>query len=797
MPSSQTQLALQMIAQLRLLDPSVSAEVGTPERKILDTVAQALYDDQIDLTALSTGLDVDGKYGSALDRFLTLFGFTRQSATFATGFATFSRPTASTSDIRVPAGTTVRATTGSSDAADASEIRFTTTYDVILPAGSTSVIAPIKANVAGTIGNVAAQRITEITGSPVFGITSVINENATSGGNDSESDAEFKTRFKNTVFRNLAGTQDQYLALAVATAFSTRANVIGPQSVYREYIQVPWVDDASSYDVNGDSTPDAGGGAAGQYTTALSTIPYAKDLWTDSTPSFLSNGNIGAATIFYRSGDDFLINTSDAARDVGDTHRQKITGIGPNPASGIWPNVTLLNVYTGDSADVSAVRPGDILLFEFNYLSEASRNVIGLITNAVDVYVDGGNEIQASTVTVRPTTATAFVDSSTSKYHYENFRRIGEPTVRPIIGNVFMPLFWQPVLDIPDQIQVGDVSYLKGVHYWPVEDVSNIGNTVRARSGIEWSTKINGKADTDSLGDPSGYTGKIITDNTLDPAGGQPIEIINYVYDKNIVDLQASLEGSKQITTDVLAHRATQRYFKLDVSVMYESGVNVPAVNEAIEASVDSYLRSLYFGSNVQLSDLLQAIHNVGGVDNVRWSSDIPSSADLTRVFETDANGKPLTDVSIERTQPGTASRHEIQSLYINGQPTAGTFTLTYGIDTTTALNYNASATDIQIALNALPGTSVTVTEDTRSTIGVTQPIRSFKIEWSTNGAQSDLVPAANFTGGPFVIDTDFFLRDHELARLPDVAYVPASGTPDTVPGLIIRPRAQNTFNSR
>jgi hypothetical protein len=56
--ATQQQLALQMVAQLRVLDPSISAEVGTPERKIIDTVAQALAESQIDLDVLSGSLDL-------------------------------------------------------------------------------------------------------------------------------------------------------------------------------------------------------------------------------------------------------------------------------------------------------------------------------------------------------------------------------------------------------------------------------------------------------------------------------------------------------------------------------------------------------------------------------------------------------------------------------------------------------------------------------------------------------------------------------------------------------------------
>jgi hypothetical protein len=36
---TQKQITDSMIQQLRILDPSISAEVGTPERKIIETVA--------------------------------------------------------------------------------------------------------------------------------------------------------------------------------------------------------------------------------------------------------------------------------------------------------------------------------------------------------------------------------------------------------------------------------------------------------------------------------------------------------------------------------------------------------------------------------------------------------------------------------------------------------------------------------------------------------------------------------------------------------------------------------------
>lgn len=822
---SQQDLTAQMIAQLRVIDPSASAEVGTPERKIFDVFGQALYDSQIDIAALNNSLNLDDKFGAQLDRFLAIFGFGRQAATYAAGFVTFSRLTPSTLDIRIPAGTTVQAPISliANPNDSTTNVSFVTLYDVILLAGDLSIVAPIRCTTSGKVGNVPANTITEFIGSPVYGITGVTNEIATANGLDAETDEEFKLRFRNTVFRNLAGTQDQYLALAISTAFTSKANVIGPISLYREYIQVPAADDATAYDVDypvgGDT--EAGGGNAGEYTSALSTIPYAKDIW-EVNPAYISSNNSSAvAATFYREGVDFTFNWNAAGvqaigKNVGDTLRFAtatpnildtrtpgsigIPGITAEP-----PNVTFINVYTGINPDIVAVRPNDVVLLEYQYLSSASRNSKALnITNAVDVFIDGGNDTKASCIIPRPSSSDVFVDDITSKYHYENYRRIGDPTKRPVVGNILTPLFWQPVTglpeNVPETITVTDITYYKGIHYWAVEDVSNLRGSVRARNGIEWAYYVHGFAAGDSGDDPSGWTGAYVWDDTSDPPGGVSLEIIDYTYDKNIVDLQAALEGSRQITTDVLARKAKTRYFKLDLSIMYTPGISTASINESISSAVDSYLKSLYFGSAIQLSDLLQVVHNVGGVDNVRWTADSPAArsgdtfSDQTRVYETDQDGRPLLGVSVERVRPGDATRTEIQALYLTGRPTSGSFIL-YGYSGSTTLAYNASATDIQTALRTLSGdASLTVTEDTRSTDQVLYPIRSFKITWSVNGAVPILETSNSFLGGDYSISADFYLRDDELAALAVNLYTDFNGNTDSAAGIIARPRAQNTW---
>lgn len=654
MAVTQAQLSAQMLAQLRVLDPSVSAEVGTPERKIIDTVAQALSDAQVDLIQLGGALDIDAKIGTNLDNLLALFGFGRQQAVQATGFVTFSRTNPSTQDIRIPSGTQVMAPNINAVLSEPNQILqnivYETTFEVTMTAGTTSVIAPVRALVAGASGNVAANKVTQLVSS-VYGLEFITNEAPITGGIDPEDDDQLKVRFKNTVFRNLAGTQDQYLALAAASAYVTKANVVGPISRYREYIQVPSVDDAGFDDVDpaGDDTPtqEAGGppgasGLAGKWTTALSTIPYSKHTY-DNVPTFVSNGKVGTQTIFYREDVDWQLNNLSDPKNRGDAYRLAHAEIpeddDPTAAEAEnRPNVSFLNVYTGNDPNVTAVSPGDILLFEHSYMSTASRNSYARnVSNAVDLFIDGSNETVASTVVTTPgvSTVNTFVGGSTEKFFNENYRRVGEPDTPPTLGNLFIPLFWQPVTGLPSQIIVADqtdtsIFYLNE-HYWLVEDITDLYGTVRARNGIEWDLDAAGATSTND----ESRTGNALNEF----ASGLSVQIDNYIFDKNIVDLQAALEAAKQVTTDVLVHRARTRYFKLDITVMYGAGQNTLSVNEGIRSSIQRFFSGQQFGNVVQLSDLLQVIHSVSGVDNVRWSSDVPGSKDAGRVYETNAGG--------------------------------------------------------------------------------------------------------------------------------------------------------------
>lgn len=889
MATSQLEFAQQMVAQLRLLKPGISAEVGTPERLILDVAAQGWADSQIDLIGLQNAFNLETKFGSNLDSFLSIFSFKRIAASSASGFVVFSRNVTSASDITIPKGTLVESSVISPNGQKA---QFQTISSAILKAGSlqTSPV-PIEATTPGSLGNVEANKITimGIGGQPVLGITAVTNPTATTNGADQEDDNSFKVRFKNTVFRNLAGTQDQFIALAISTAFSTKANVIGPTSKYQEYIQVPLKKDTeeeeygnikikgvgnkytgigtiSSGSKNLKLEPEIPKGtpnsflekegvvkvgdtvtlyhegqnptvaltskvtsitsnseivietAAGstltkvvcligtnvepvisEWTSALSTIPYARNVWS-ANPIFISNGQTGAGNYFFRELTDFAFNYPGLLQ--GDTFRAWVDGVGLDPRFDVLgstqPNVTFLNVYTGTNTEIKSLTPEDIVLLEYEYTSTSSRNdPTKNVTNAVDVYVDGQNEQASTTIFSAPLSpsAYAFVDEPTSAYHYENYRRDGEPAKRPMKGNILTTLFQEPVLSLPAQITIGSNNYYLGTHYWLVHDVSTYGGTVRARDGIEWAQYIKGDTtglgpQTEPLESPPAYAGTAFPALPLNSA----VDVENYTFDQNIRDLQAALLGSRQITTDVLAHKGFKRYFKFDITVMYSPSGTVAEINNNIQKSVATYLANQYFGSVIRLSDILQQVHNVPGVENVRWSNDIPKSENLIRVYETDIKGRPLLNVEVSRFRPGTAgSTEEIQKLYVVGQPTGGSFTLTYKGHTAITIEISKlTAAEIETKINASLGAStVTVTEENRSTTGVTYPIKSFQITFKATGPQVLPSTTVSLTGGSYVFDNDFFLRDDELPTLPT-----GTQTGDTVAGFILRPRAQNTWIS-
>lgn len=469
-------------------------------------------------------------------------------------------------------------------------------------------------------------------------------------------------------------------------------------------------------------------------TSVVSTIPYAKYTYLDN--AFLTNGTLDPGTaVFHRPYVDFAFNAH-AAGHVKPTayvaatyavgavvHDTAGTGVfvvtkstGVSSSENAWnktaigditvqggatfaycgayspsaptrydlsplhkakPNVTILGAQAADGSPVwpADLQPGDLGLLEFQYISRNSRNDFGLgILNAIDVYVDGGEERVVSSVEVVPTSANDLQAVNPAKWTYQktstpqliNFRRILDGTPAGV-GNRILPLHWQPITSVPDSISIGQDVYLRAnfyntadsiyynkrtgagttaspyvyaavdkAHYAAIEEVNNYYGTIRSRSGIEFfGTGLNYVVGLRYVNGVLTASGEKFTEHE-----GIQFTVSNYTYDENIPVSQALQEANAPVTNDMLVHRALRRYFRTYVTVMYNKGATQSIVNAGIQTALAVFFRNQFYGAAIQLSDVLAAIHAVPGVDNVRWTRDSDSTS--PRIEEVNATGSTV-----------------------------------------------------------------------------------------------------------------------------------------------------------
>lgn len=156
--------------------------------------------------------------GSDLDSWMADMTLSRLPAAPATGTATFSRFTSTTSAL-IPAGAMVRTADGTQIfdvSVDTSNTAWTATGNgYLLAAGITSLGVPVVARTPGTSGNVQANTIS-LLASAIPGIDSVNNANPFINGMDAETDDAFRQRFTNFI-----ASRSRATPLAVGYAISS------------------------------------------------------------------------------------------------------------------------------------------------------------------------------------------------------------------------------------------------------------------------------------------------------------------------------------------------------------------------------------------------------------------------------------------------------------------------------------------------------------------------------------------------------------------------------------------------
>jgi uncharacterized phage protein gp47/JayE len=144
------------------------------------------------------GTFMDTSRFEALSRWVAdRYAIERFGATAAVVSLTFSRTT-TTAEVTINAGTVVTDQAGT--------IQFLTDIDLVLPIGVASGSVDATSSASGKDQQAAAGTLTVISGSKPQSDLTVTNAQAAAGGNDSETDAEFRSRARGIFVNARRGT---------------------------------------------------------------------------------------------------------------------------------------------------------------------------------------------------------------------------------------------------------------------------------------------------------------------------------------------------------------------------------------------------------------------------------------------------------------------------------------------------------------------------------------------------------------------------------------------------------------
>lgn len=540
---------------------NLSCELGTPERKIIDAVSQAISAAYISNYLTGSLLDIETKTGLELDQFVGTFGFGRLQGKPAEGVVTIEVTTPLNQNYTIQKGTQFFTKNGT---ISTTNLYFAATQEVVLTAGTYSVDIPVKCTSVGTAGNVPPDTITFM--GTMLGSSSCTNLQAMSGGVDIETDSELRHRFENTLLRNVAGTEDWYKALCLQNNTVSRSAVYGPVSMYRTQIPAPGTsstDGTTNLNILRSSRSGAG-----------TDVAY---VWPGMDSVFTNLGQ--SNEVFYNPNFDYELSSG-----------------ATTPA---FKRLSAGNIPAGEIVDV-----------EFQYTSAASRNdPVNGVTNKVDVYVDGSSPFtvtEATSVTSTTIkgssnsnsiyyTATTNLQDTQSAYYSGNFERVGASGVAQP-GNKFTRLNSCPIISFPQSITSNSSVYNRNQHYWLLKDTTKRRGSPYEVSGIEWATTAN--------------------NGTSGPDEGAEL-ILNYVYNQTPEVLTAVMTTAKQICTDVMVHQADYRYIMPCLNIQYAHGYDIATTNSGINSRLQIFFQALNFGNWVDISKMCLAVQQVLGVSSV------------------------------------------------------------------------------------------------------------------------------------------------------------------------------------
>jgi Baseplate J-like protein len=677
---TQSDISSQIVSALGVTIPDLDTSIGTPTRKIIDAVSEVVAEAYVDQFFLGYNYDISSLTGSALDDFVNLFGMTRFGARRATGVATFAVPQAALQATSVPAGTAISTN-------DSPPIIFTTLITSVMPIGAVSIDAPIIAQVGGSNGNVSPNAIANF-GTPMSGFTNVANTNATSGGSDAESDDALRNRFENTVFRNMAGTEQMFLGVAQENPATVLANVIGASKTHLEQVQItggvgqstiqaaqyiypinyvfgPDIDNQEILNpgVNYTFNPNTYAMSAPSVLPTLSLITsggtfanathrYYRIAWGNDTGTTPAGSEATTVTTALNQGIQLTMPTAPLIAEwiyiygSGTTNTEVLLAIIPVSQTTWTDN----NSYTGTQAypttntagysptitSIDSVNcPDGIYDFQFQYSPLASRNSPATgITNKIDIYIQGDDEQQATDTVIWPASPTAFNSVAGDPMNFTHY--IHPDLTRPTVGNYFLPLTFTPVTELPSAITV---SALGGT---PVAGSSSTVGSIIYSTETGTGTEVGALTyyygvdyflvnDSSNLGNSPHSNSGIEWRSVAN--GGNPVppanSLLPVLYNYNAVprEVETAINLWRLVTTDVWCHAAKQMMLNTTFVVVLASGYTSASVLGAVETAVQGVMTGVGFDGILSASEILTAVGQISGILAVRFATQADATA--------------------------------------------------------------------------------------------------------------------------------------------------------------------------
>lgn len=286
--------------------------------------------------------------------------------------------------------------------------------------------------------------------------------------------------------------------------------------------------------------------------------------------------------------------------------------------------------------------PDAVYNVEYDYVPIVSRNDPfnsrfgqGVVNNRVDVIVNGQIAV-AATQSVAYVTSVLFNNTTGDPLLRTKF--VSPTGTHPASGDVFIPLGFGPVLSLPASIVIAGTTYTLGTNYDIVHQDDAFGYAPNSMYGIWWKTTTNG----------------------TNPAANS-IFTVAYTYNSIPISVMNNLANWRLLGTDVQVHAGKIAYLNFNFAIVYDSNITTDTVNASIQTTLDAYLKRLGFNAAVQVSDIVQVVHNVPGVDNVRLttSTDNPTTygiqlvqSDGTVISTYNVGGNPTDVYFDERTYP-------------------------------------------------------------------------------------------------------------------------------------------------